>query len=253
MVCGVFVHPDTAFLGMYAVKPELHGKGIGMKMYNRLMKHINSRNLGMYAVLEHLDMYRDKAGFKAQDSRQLVIFETNESNPPNVELLVNSIRGTRVCPLTAEHYESVIEYDQTIHGYPRNRLLRNVFQEPDTAAFVAIDVEEHHDSPIQGYGCIRTNNIGKAMIGPLYANNDAVAELLMKNLFHKLSGPFSRGLLYMTLDSNPGGERIADKIGLTKVEELPRLFNKKPYKDAQWNQVYCIHTPNFSLLWVDRF
>lgn len=118
---------------------------------------------------------------------------------------------------------------------------------------VAIDIDESNEQcgeqySVVGFGCIRTNNIGKAMIGPLYAMNDAVAELLMFRLFDALSGPFSKGLLYMTLDSNPGGERIAEKIGIPKHEELPRFFRQQPYKDAKWLQVYCIHSPNFSLL-----
>lgn len=117
--------------------------------------------------------------------------------------------------------------------------------EQDTAAFVASDITGQE---IYGYGCIRTNNIGKAMIGPLYADNDAVAELLMRYLFVALSGPFSKGLLYMTLDSNPGGERIADKLGLIKQEQIARFFRNKPYINANWDRVYCVHSPNFSLL-----
>ena len=119
---------------------------------------------------------------------------------------------------------------------------------------VALDIEDQDEHSgeqfsIQGYGCIRTNNIGKAMLGPLYAANDAVAELLMRRLFDSLSGAFEHGLLYMTLDSNPGGERIADKLGLHKHEELPRFFLRHgPYRDAQWSEVYCVHSPNFSLL-----
>lgn len=120
-------------------------------------------------------------------------------------------------------------------------------------ALVALDVEEADEQAgtsysVLGYGCLRTNNIGKAMMGPLYATNDAAAELLMRKLFEALPGPFGQGLLYMTLDSNPGGERIADKLGLVKHEELPRFFLGEPYCGAQWEQVYCIHSPNFSLL-----
>ncbi len=86
------------------------------------------------------------------------------------------------------------------------------------------------------------------MIGPIYALNDAVAELLMRQLFETFSGPFMNGLLYMTLDSNPGGERIAKKLNLKKQHELPRIFLRQPYLGAEWNNVYCIHSPNFSLL-----
>ena len=131
----------------------------------------------------------------------------------------------------------------------------NIFHstEKGSVSLVALDIEEEDEQTgsqfsVQGYGCIRTNNIGKAMIGPLYALNDGVAELLMRRLFESLPGPFSQGLLYMTLDSNPGGERIADKLGMPKHEELPRFFLGEPYKEAKWTQVYCIHSPNFSLL-----
>lgn len=95
---------------------------------------------------------------------------------------------------------------------------------------------------------MRTNNIGKAMIGPLYANNGAVAELLMRYLFSRLSTPFGKGLLYMTLDSNHGGQLIADKLCLKQQEKIQRFFRFQPYEGADWNRVYCIHSPNFSLL-----
>ncbi len=129
-----------------------------------------------------------------------------------------------------------------------------LFTEGESAALVALDLEEADDQAgtaysVLGYGCLRTNNIGKAMLGPLYADNDAVAELLMRRLFSALPGPFSRGLLYMSLDSNPGGERIADKLGLVQHEQLPRFFTGPPYREgAKWEAVYCIHSPNFSLL-----
>ncbi|KAI7685378.1 hypothetical protein SSS_05019, partial [Sarcoptes scabiei] len=245
MCAGVFVHPTIAFIGLYAVKPELHGLGIGTSMWNKMMEHIGSLNAGLYAVPEHMKMYRDRAGFRYDDERHLFIYESDREDELNLDILVPSIRDTEISTITAESLPKIIEYDSNIHGYVRAKLLSNVIREKDTASLMAIDISSQ---TVLGYGCIRTNNIGKAMIGPLYADNDAIAELLMRNLFNNLAGPMSSGLLYMTLDSNPGGERIAEKIGMRKHEEISRLFLHKPTLNVDWNRVFCIHSPNFSLL-----
>lgn len=106
---------------------------------------------------------------------------------------------------------------------------------------------DEYDDTVVGYGCFRTNNAGKAMSGPLYANNDAIAELIVYQIIKNFPIVESNGLLYMTLDVNPGGVRIAEKLGLQKHEELPRFFSKYVYRTALWNKVYGIHSPNFSI------
>ncbi|OTF76728.1 GNAT family acetyltransferase-like protein, partial [Euroglyphus maynei] len=67
MCVGIFVHPTIAFIGLYGVQPELHGRGIGLAMWKQMMNHIGSLNAGLYAVPEHLTMYRDRAGFHNPD------------------------------------------------------------------------------------------------------------------------------------------------------------------------------------------
>lgn len=54
------MHSDTGFLGLYAVQPELQGRGIGLSMYNRVMQHFGDRNVGLYSLEKHLHTYRDK-------------------------------------------------------------------------------------------------------------------------------------------------------------------------------------------------
>lgn len=47
MCGGVFVHPSIAFIGLYAVRPEYHGKGIGIKIWKKVMEHIGGQNAGL--------------------------------------------------------------------------------------------------------------------------------------------------------------------------------------------------------------
>lgn len=127
MCAGVFVHPTTAFIGLYGVRPDLHGCGIGTAMWTRMMEHVGSLNAGLYAVTEHLSMYRDRAGFPAPDDRMLLIYESAPDREPNVDLLVPSIRGARVVKIGGDWLRRVIEFDSNVHGYVRGKLLARVF------------------------------------------------------------------------------------------------------------------------------
>ncbi len=69
MCAGVFVNPDTAFIGLYAVRPKYQKLGIGIRMWRQIKAHIGDRNAGLYAVPEHLVMYRDRAGFTHEDNK----------------------------------------------------------------------------------------------------------------------------------------------------------------------------------------
>ena len=144
---------------------------------------------------------------------------------------------------------AVIEYDERIIGYKRKKLLMSCFREKDSVSMVAVN---KFDQKIHGYICIRTNNIGKGMVGPLYAEDDGVAELLMNRATSELDCCLKKGLLFMPLDSNPGSLRMAEKMRLTKHEILPRFFTKGvPDWFIDYDRIYCIHSPNFSPFWND--
>ena len=77
------------------------------------------------------------------------------------------------------------------------------------------------------------------------AEKDSIA--MVYNIIINITIVETNGLLYMILDCNPGGVRIARKLGLDKQWEVPRFFNKFVYETALWNKVYCIHSPNFAI------
>ena len=240
-------------MGLYAVKPALQGRGIGIKVWTHIMSHIKEKNAGLYAVPEHQSTYRDRAGFKLEDSIKMSVWESESR--PRLGDLVKEIGNVVVQEITSNRLGSLFSYDRDITRVDRSELLEVVLKERDSIALIALETDQkevgvNRTAPSQtsrllGYICCRTNNIGKAMCGPLYANNDAIAELL---LFHALSRfhAADKGLLFMTLDGNPGGDRIADKMGLEREEpSIPRFFTQK-IPEADFRRIYCIHSPNFS-------
>lgn len=49
---------DLYFVGLYAVRLALQGRGIGMKMWDYAMRRIGDSNAGLNAVPKHLSTYR---------------------------------------------------------------------------------------------------------------------------------------------------------------------------------------------------
>lgn len=142
MCACVFVHSRApGFIGLYGVRPELHGRGIGLTMWRRIMEHVGpTRSAALYAVPQHLAMYRDRAGFRRPDDRLLFIYESDDLEAPKVDLLVDTIRGVEVVSVGEDSedtfspikissrvlFEQVARFDAFVHGYPRTALLEKV-------------------------------------------------------------------------------------------------------------------------------
>lgn len=161
---------------------------------------------------------------------------------PKTDDLVKKIENIDLVVVDEKLNPRIAIYDEKVVNYNRAKLLGNIFQEQDSLTMAAIDRD---NGSLVGYGCFRKNNIDTAMAGPIYADNDGVAELIVYNLIENFHLSKEKGLNMMIPDSNPGALRIAQKVGATKHEELPRFFTKSIPK-ANFDRIYCITTPNFS-------
>ncbi|CAG2170590.1 unnamed protein product [Oppiella nova] len=61
--CGIRLSGSRGYLGMYVVSAQWRGIGIGKQIWNSAIQHLGSRNLGLSAVADLFQLYRDKAGF----------------------------------------------------------------------------------------------------------------------------------------------------------------------------------------------
>ncbi|CAG2172022.1 unnamed protein product [Oppiella nova] len=220
-VCGapVTTH-NSGFLGLYGVEKGFQNRGIGQKLFKLCLKHINTRNCGLHAVPEKLSMYEEKAGFGVREGVSMVVCN---DLPQNLEDLLKTINeNTRVDELNKENKDlltKIIEYDLKVHNERREKLLSLSLSKHDYNTFVAIDDKS---GQLTGYGCIRLHNGGKGMIGPVYADNDTIAEVLIYNLIKSCIAAQTKGLLFMTISSSSGGIRIAQKLQITERDRCER-------------------------------
>ncbi|RWS05389.1 hypothetical protein B4U79_16240 [Dinothrombium tinctorium] len=231
---------NIAFIGLYCIHKDYQGLGLGLKLFKKIREHLGDDiNIGLGAVPSQINTYKEKAGFQVEDIHRMVVFEGKAYGS---EQLTQEIDGIFVQPINDTITERVIEYDAGITKYRRDQILRLTFNEPMSIAMAAIRIA---DDTIAGFGCLKSSNIDEVINGPLYADTSSIAELLMHNLLHSFHSALENGLIYFALNGTPDSSKLAEKLGLIRKEEVPRLFTKA-IPDADVSRIYSILTPNFS-------
>lgn len=108
------------------------------------------------------------------------------------------------------------------------------------------NINETTIATISGYGCIRADNTGGCMIGPIYAESSDIAELLTRKLIENYNLPLTNNVLIMSLTTNKQALNIITKAGFHEAEQCGRLFTKF-IPSINYSKVYSIHSPNFTL------
>ncbi|PRD31695.1 UNVERIFIED_CONTAM: hypothetical protein NCL1_22840 [Trichonephila clavipes] len=64
LCCGTILDSDLGFMGLYMVKEDMRGKGVGFKLWKATKEHIGDRNIGVCGKMENFVKYREKEGFE---------------------------------------------------------------------------------------------------------------------------------------------------------------------------------------------
>ncbi|XP_067127467.1 uncharacterized protein [Centruroides vittatus] len=239
--CAAVVNnPDLACVGLYAVKPAHQGKKIGIKVWKRAMEHVADTNLFLNSVPEHLETYRDRAGFVHTSPHQTVVCETSRVE---VEQLPIQVEGVEIRAVDDDYEEAVIDYDRRVAGYDRRVLVRSLVRESNSVALVALKGRE-----VGGYGCLKADIGGLTMVGPLYADCPEIAEVLLRRMVETFPAAGEKGLIMMAIDANPASLRLADKLQLTRKFVVPRIYTKRVVEARDYGKVYGQCNINFCLV-----
>ena len=207
------------------------------------MKHIGDRNCGVFSLPNRLTLYQNYYNFKVNDSKQLVVFAGIPQNIENINVLIDKNQEIKEFkPKDTQLLSKIIEFDTKVHKQSRQQLLTSCLNGSDCKTFAILD---KINDQMTGFGCIRTNIDGIAIIGPVYADNDSIAEILIYNLIKYCETSQTNGFIYPTLNCCQSSQRIARKLSLLEFSSSPTLFTKSspPLSDEY---IYCIHSPNFS-------
>ncbi|XP_054165705.1 uncharacterized protein LOC128963230 [Oppia nitens] len=231
---GVNIASDLGFVGGYCVLPEHRGKGVGQSLWASAMANMGDRNVGLFAVSDTMgDIYKIRCGFKFIPDRRVVNMAGNVEVNDNV---VKSIDGITLCPINDELLPLVSKYDSIVtNGLDRKDYINEVIKSPDTWNLVAINENQE----VVGYCIVYVAIAEITMCGPLYADNEDIAELLFSQCCLLLPQERRENFLYYTWNTNQKSITIAKRLGLTYQLDRPALFNKQSI-NAQIDKQFCI-------------
>jgi len=190
------------FLGLYIMRPELRGRGYGMKLWQAGMKRLAGRNVGLDGVAAQQANYR-RSGF--------------QYTYPNVRFqgIGGGSTPRGVVDLSEVPFEDVSAYDAPHFGAPRDTFLRTWIKRPGGQALGVVEGER-----LRGYGVMRPCRVGNK-IGPLFADSPEIAG----NLFAGLAAAVPGEAVFLDVPRpNVAAVALAERHGMAPVFETARMY-----------------------------
>ena len=212
-----------AFIGFYIVRPDLRGRGIGSPLFEQALERAGARNIGLDGVLDQ-QAYYERRGFEL--AHRNVRWRTTGGGE----------RPDGVVELPSVPFDQLLTFDTAVFGSERESFLRAWVDRPAGHALACLDDEE-----VLGYGVLRPCRVG-AKIGPLFADDHEVAEVLLRGLL-AAAGPRTEVFLDIPA-ANPRGADLRDGHAMASSFETARMYrNGRPPEDLQ--RVFGITTFEF--------
>ncbi|MCW4030595.1 MAG: GNAT family N-acetyltransferase [Candidatus Bathyarchaeota archaeon] len=198
---------DFAFGGLYIVKPEYRGYGIGLLLQKFLSEKYRDVNVGIDGVVGMQSKY-EQDGFR---------FAHNNARYAGKG---KGEHSKRCLSIEKKDFTEVAAYDTFCFSTPRQRFLEKwLFQEDANSLLVRDDKTDR----ICGYGVIRKCWVGYK-VGPLFADNSTVAELL----FDSLSSTAPNEVVFLDVPQpNTAATQLAQKRQMQQVFSTVRMYSKE--------------------------
>ena len=198
---------EFGFIGLYIVKPEFRGKGIGMQLWNKAIRYLDGTNIGLDGVVEQQNNYQ-KSGFSFAYNNIRFRYRHNKSFATS-----KSVRIVQSTDLN-----KVIEFDYTYFPANRSAFLPLWLFQTDGQAYLITQKNK-----ITGLIVIR-KCINGYKIGPLYAADINIANVLFQSALTKI--PLD-SMVYLDIpEPNANANQLASHHQMEKVFETARMYTK---------------------------
>jgi hypothetical protein len=210
-----------AFLGFYIVRPELRGRGYGLRMWNAAIAHAGGRVIGLDGVVAQQENYR-KSGFSLAYVN--VRYGGTVAAP--------AAPSAAVVPLSEVPFAAVEADDATVFPAPRPAFLRAWIGAPGHVGRALV-----RDGALAAWGVIRPCRTGHK-IGPLVADDRAAAEAVLAALLADARG----GETFLDVPGvNRDAVALAQSLGLAPVFETARMYTG-PIRPVHLERVFGVTT-----------
>ena len=202
---AVAYNENFGFAGLYIVKPETRGQGIGRQLIQKASAYIGNRTIGNDAVSAQQETYK-KYGFLPayRNIRYRGIASSAASSVPEI-IGLNNIPFSRL-----------IVYDRDMFPSDRSAFLTCWIKQPGGTALGYVK-----NGLLSGYGVIRKCRQGYK-IGPLFADGEDIAEVLFRALIGEVSG---EEFFLDIPEPNRGAMALVNRYKMQMVFETARMYS----------------------------
>jgi GNAT superfamily N-acetyltransferase len=193
-----------AFLGFYIVRPDLRGRGYGLRTWQTAIAHAGSRTVGLDGVLTQQDNYR-KSGFAL--AHRNIRFGGVPAVPPASPQGLVSLAEIPFAAIEAD--------DATVFPAPRASFLRAWIGASGHVGRALV-----RDGRLAAWGVIRPCRKGHK-IGPLVANDRSAAEAVLAGL---IASAGCGEVFLDVIEPNRNAVALAQALGLEPIFETARMY-----------------------------
>ncbi|MGR7994769.1 GNAT family N-acetyltransferase [Xanthobacter sp. ZOL 2024] len=193
-----------AFVGFYICRPDLRGRGLGLKLWQAALAGLSGRSMGLDGVVAQQANYAT-SGF-------VLAHRNNRYGGPAPA--VGAV-DPRIVPVDTAVRAAVMDYDARHFGFQRPRFLASWLVPTHGSALALVE-----DGTVKGYGVIRACRTGYR-IGPLFADDPGCAEALFRAL---VAGRTGEAVFLDVPEPNGAAAALAQTAGLAPVFETARMY-----------------------------
>jgi Acetyltransferase (GNAT) domain/Acetyltransferase (GNAT) family len=200
----VTYEPGFAFLGFYIVTPEQRGRGHGFRIWQAGMARLGDRVVGLDGVVAQQENYK-KSGFVLAH-RNIRFGGVVDCDAPG---------DARIVTIGPALVDAVVAYDRSFFPARREAFLRCWLRPLQRHGMALVE-----DGTVRGYGVVRACERG-FKIGPLFADTDEGADLLVRALAARARG---EEVFLDCPEPNRRATDLAARYRLSPVFETARMY-----------------------------
>ncbi|MEM0947981.1 MAG: GNAT family N-acetyltransferase [Pseudomonadota bacterium] len=198
--------PDFAFLGLYIVKPEFRGQGIGLSLWTHALKHADSRTIGLDGVEAQQANYRVSGFVSAGGTTRFMGSLAGQ-------------RQTNIREAAPHDLLRLIEMEGNASGVVKPDYLVEWLSESPKRKTITLETSQ----PMGGFATIRACRSG-AKIGPIVATDAETAFNLTAHAATLFDGP----LTIDVPDSADGMKNLCEQMGFEPGFRTARMYRGEP-------------------------
>ncbi len=212
---------SLGFVGLFILRPEFRGAGLGRELWAEMLADLRGRldpgaPIGLDAVAALQPFYEASGFVPAHDSVRIRFGDLGPAP--------GGLMAAREIP-----FEELLAFDARHFGADREPFLRAWLEIDGGVALAVRDAA----GELGGFGMVRPTGAG-AKIGPLFAANADVAELILRGLVAAIP---DRQVVLDIPGANPAAVELAARLGDGEVFRTARMWSGEP-PAIPWDRVF---------------